>query len=130
MDVETFLGEDVLHGLNAEAMLDRTVELLFRLVWTNHQPWTVPALRAATEQLQAAHAALDPPRDIRIGQIGNANYEMHQLHDPLAPGVANVIADVADPHHPFGADDDVGAEQRRFATELLRRRFPGHHRNA
>lgn len=69
-----------------------------------------------------------PPPDIRIGQIGNKNYEMHLLTDPLGPGVANVIADVVDRRYPLEVDDDLAVVQRRHAVDLLHRRFPGHGR--
>jgi hypothetical protein len=128
MDVERFLREDVLHGLSAAAMLDRTVELRFRLIWTAQEPWTADALVDLSERLRAAHAELVPPPDIRIGQIANKNYEMHLLTDPLGPGVANVIADVVDRRYPLEVDDDLAVVQRRHAADLLHGRFPGHGR--
>lgn len=128
MDVERFLREDVLHGLSAAAMLDRTVELRFRLIWTAQEPWKADALADLSETLRAAHAELGPPPDIRIGQIGNKNYEMHLLSDPLGPGVANVIADVVDRRYPLEVDDDLAVVQRRHAADVLHRRFPGHGR--
>ncbi len=119
LDVARFLRASVLEGLSAEAMLNTTVALAFRQIWTRFEPWTAEALTAASEAARKLLTELPAASDVRIGQINNANYETHLTHDPLRPGTRNVVNHVA---HPQIRNHDEGPEaepQRAFARELL-----------
>ncbi len=123
-DVERFLRASVLEGLSAEAMLGQRVELLFRQVWTSFEPWTAETLSASERALRGALAELPPARDVRIGQVGNANYETHLHFDPLRPGIRNVLRDVANPRVISSDDPPQRAVQQAFAVELIERYLP------
>ena len=122
-DVERFLRDSVLEGLSAEAMLGQTVELLFRQVWTRFEPWTAEALTVAEQALREALADLQPPGDIRIGQVGNRNFETHLEFDPLEPGTRNVLRDIADPTVISSDDPPQLGIQRALAIQLLQQYF-------
>jgi hypothetical protein len=123
-DVERFLRDSVLEGLSAEAMLGQGVALLFRQVWTSFEPWTVEAISACDRTLQGALTELPPARDVRIGQVGNANFEMHLQFDPLRPGTRNVLLDLANPVVISSDDPPQRAVQQAFCVELLKRYLP------
>jgi NAD(P)-dependent dehydrogenase (short-subunit alcohol dehydrogenase family) len=124
LDAERFLRDGVLEGLSAEALLSQQVNLMFRRVWTSQTPWSVDGLTKTAAKLRQALTELPPPGPVRIGQIGNANYEMHLLHDPLTPGTFDVIREVAD-SRVISSDDPVHLRERQeFAVALLHNYFP------
>ena len=123
-DVERFLRATVLEGLSAEAMLNTSVALAFRQIWTTFEPWAADALTAAARRARGVLGELPAAQDVRIGHVNNANYETHLTHDPLAPGTRNVVAQVAEPEIPTSDPGPESDAQRDFAKQLLAAYFP------
>ncbi len=122
MDVEAWIRRDAEFGMGADAMLDRQIELLFRAIWSNFGPWNEEHLRNATEAMRAALPNLPVRREVRVGQINNAFYEMTLAHDPLRPGTMSVIREVADPPVFSSETPEVGVRSA-FAADLFKRYF-------
>lgn len=125
MDVEAWIRRDAGVGLGPGAMLDRQVEILFRMVWSNFTPWTTEVLHEVTDALRSLLPKLPIRKELRVGQVGNAFYETHLTYDPLAPGTKNVIRDVADPPSMSAGHEADIAVRTAFASELLDRYFDG-----
>jgi hypothetical protein len=123
LDVETWIREQATIGLGADSILGRMVELSFRRLWTAQDPWTTEELVKVTAQLRDAIEKIPVASNLRIGQIGNENYEMHLQFDPLEPGTRNVLADVAAPAR-AEAFEQHSEQARAFANDLLERYFP------
>jgi hypothetical protein len=121
-DVERFLRDQVLAGLNEEAMLGQTIDLLFRQVWTGFAPWTVEALQAAAQTCWELLTTMPQSGRVTIGQVNNANFETPLESDPLVPITRNVLLQVADPSSRT-ARDPISPSQVAFADELIGRFF-------
>jgi hypothetical protein len=118
-DVERFLRDQVLGGLNEDEMLGQNVDLLFRQLWVGLDPWTVENLQTATEICRKLLESLpSAPSGVRIGQANNENYAMAVDHDPLVPVTTNILREVAEPRAEM-TEITPTFEQQKFAATLL-----------
>lgn len=124
MDVETWIRRDAQVGLGADAILDRRIELAFRVSWSQFAPWTQEALCEATVGIRRILPELPIRREIRVGQVNNAYYETSLAHDPLWPGTKNIIQELANPPA-LSSDSPEIAVRSAFAAQLLERYFSG-----
>ena len=122
LDVETWLRQNATMGLGADAFLARQIEMLFRRIWDEFEPWTPDGLDAATNAVLAAFRSLPARHETRVGPIGNEFYESHLEHDPLRPGVRNVIWQAAQPPRPEPMEQ-FSEETRSFARWVLAEYF-------
>jgi hypothetical protein len=122
IDAEAWIRIDAQVGLGADAFLERQIELMFRVVWSQFAPWTEGALRDATAVMRRVLHEIPLRRDVRVGQVNNAFYETPLEHDPLWPGTRNIIQQVATLPAPAGQGPETDVRSA-FASELLGRYF-------
>lgn len=100
----------------------RTVELLFRQVWTRFESWTVDALTEPEQGMRGMLAELPPPGDVRISQANNPNVETPLEFDPSHQALAACCVKL-----PIRAGLDAPYQRRALVftarrSRLLRRR--------
>jgi hypothetical protein len=119
VDTETWLRMKGAFEAGPEVTLMKQVEIHFRLLWFNFEPWSVDALDEATVKFSAHLDQLLPQRPgLTLG-----HYEQNLLSDPLPGSTYVVVGDVAGRTNPIEANK-YSDEARTYAESLLETFFP------
>lgn len=110
LDSYRYVELEAAHGVSADRMAGRSLDLAIRRVWNEEEPWTVEHLDELAERFRGIAERLGPQRGLAPGQILNEHFDVWLEHPPLLPTTRNVLTNV----EKYAGSDVV----RAFARDL------------